>query len=185
MWWALLMRARIALLVTGSLTTTGHGLIGVPRAGSREGESGMPAYHLTVNSVGYDVNVASNTPLLWVLRDVIGLTGTKYGCGIERCGACTIWLDGDPGHSCEMDVTEGVGRQITTIEGLSPNSSDPVQQAWIAHQVPQCGFCQSGVIMKAAAAMHAGATGPEAVNEVDNLCVCGTYQRMREALNGI
>jgi len=140
-------------------------------------------FHLVVNGVGHDVNVPADTPLLWVLRDILGLTGTKYGCGIERCGACTVWVDGQPDRSCDMDLTEAVGRKITTIEGLSPTSSHPVQQAWIAHQVPQCGYCQSGVIMAAAGAMRAGATGPEAINEVQN--ICGTYQRMRDALNGI
>ena len=142
-------------------------------------------YHLVVNGVAHDVNVPASTPVLWVLRDILGLTGTKYGCGIERCGACTIWLDGAPDRSCDMDVTEAVGRKITTIEGLSPTSADPVQRAWVAHQVPQCGYCQSGVIMAAAGAIHAGATGAAAVNEIDNVCICGTYQRMREALNGI
>ena len=123
--------------------------------------------------------------MLWVLRDILGLTGTKYGCGIEVCGACTIWVDGEPERSCDMEIGEAVGAKITTIEGLSPNTSNPVQQAWIAHQVPQCGFCQSGVIMAAAGAMRGGATGPEAANQIGNVCICGTYQRMREALNSI
>jgi isoquinoline 1-oxidoreductase subunit alpha len=142
-------------------------------------------YRLTVNGVTHNVNVPAGTPMLWVLRDILGLTGTKYGCGIEVCGACTIWVNGEPERSCDMEVGEAAGASITTIEGLSPTTSNPVQQAWIAHQVPQCGFCQSGVIMVAAGAMRAGASGPEAANEIGNVCICGTYQRMREALNSI
>ena len=142
-------------------------------------------YHLEVNGVGHDVTTTADTPLLWTLRDIVGLTGTKYGCGIERCGACTVWIDGEPQLSCQVDTSSAAGRRITTIEGLSATSSHPVQEAWVAHQVPQCGFCQSGVIMKAAAKMNAGASGAEAFNEIDNLCVCGTYQRMGEALGGI
>ena len=142
-------------------------------------------YRLIVNGVARNVDVPAGTPMLWVLRDILGLTGTKYGCGIEVCGACTIWIDGEPERSCDMDVGEAVGSRITTIEGLSATTSNPVQKAWIEHQVPQCGFCQSGVIMAAAGAMRAGATGPEAANQIGNVCMCGTYQRMREALNSI
>ena len=142
-------------------------------------------YHFVVNGVAHNVDVPAGMPMLWVLRDVLGLTGTKYGCGIEACGACTIWVDGSPERSCDMEVSEAVGSKITTIEGLSHDSSHPVQRAWVADQVPQCGFCQSGVIMVAAGAMRAGASGPQAVNEVQNICICGTYQRMREALNSI
>ena len=142
-------------------------------------------YRLVVNGVARNVDVPAGTPMLWVLRDILGLTGTKYGCGIEVCGACTIWVNGEPERSCDMDVGEAVGSRITTIEGLSATTSNPVQKAWIAHQVPQCGFCQSGVIMAAAGAMRAGATGPEAANQIGNVCICGTYQRMREALNSI
>lgn len=142
-------------------------------------------YHLVVNGVAHNVDVPAGMPMLWVLRDVLGLTGTKYGCGIEACGACTIWVDGSPERSCDMEVAEAVGSNVTTIEGLSHNSSNPVQRAWVAHQVPQCGFCQSGVIMAAAGAVRAGASGPQAVNEVQNICICGTYQRMRDALNSI
>jgi isoquinoline 1-oxidoreductase alpha subunit len=96
-----------------------------------------------------------------------------------------VWIDGEPELSCQVDTSSAAGRRITTIEGLSPTSSHPVQEAWVAHQVPQCGFCQSGVIMKAAATVNAGASGSEAFNEIENLCVCGTYQRMGEALGGI
>src|SRR3954454_7157379 len=104
-------------------------------------------YHLVVNGIGYDVDVDGTTPLLWTLRDVIGLTGTKYGCGIERCGACTVYMDGGVNRSCITSTQQAAGHTIQTIEALSPDSSDPVQKAWVAHQVPQCGFCQSGVVM--------------------------------------
>src|SRR5579871_4933704 len=104
---------------------------------------------LNVNGATYQVNVDSGTPLLWVIRDTLGLTGTKYGCGIEECGACTVLVDGRAQRSCDMDVSEAVGHAITTIEGLSPTNSHPVQLAWIAEQVPQCGYCQSGMIMAA------------------------------------
>ncbi|MCB1744440.1 MAG: 2Fe-2S iron-sulfur cluster binding domain-containing protein, partial [Gammaproteobacteria bacterium] len=105
---------------------------------------------LLVNDEYYDVDVDPETPLLWVLRDVIGLTGTKYGCGIEKCWACTVWLDGEPKKSCVIEVKEAVGRSVTTIEGLSPDPerpAHPLQQAWIKAQVPQCGYCQSGMLM--------------------------------------
>ncbi len=138
---------------------------------------------LNVNGQNYTVNVSSSEmPLLWVLRDLIGLTGTKYGCGIEICGACTVLVDGEVKKSCDMDVTSAVGRKIVTIEGLSANSSHPAQQAWIAKQVPQCGYCQSGMLMAVAGAMKAGHHGSSIESEVNNLCVCGTYQRIREAV---
>jgi isoquinoline 1-oxidoreductase alpha subunit len=140
---------------------------------------------INVNGQDYPVNVDPTTPLLWVLRDVIGLTGTKYGCGIEVCGACTVMVDGQEEHSCVYEVKEAVGRRVTTIEGLSPDRSHPVQQAWIACQVPQCGYCQSGMIMAAAARLRAGAPGSEVANELGNLCVCGTYQRVRTALRSV
>ncbi|MCX6602691.1 MAG: 2Fe-2S iron-sulfur cluster-binding protein [Acidobacteria bacterium] len=137
---------------------------------------------LNVNGQNHQVNVSDGSmPLLWVLRDLLGLTGTKYGCGIEVCGACTVMVDGQPELSCDLDVTSAAGRKIVTIEGLSANRSHPVQQAWVAGQVPQCGYCQSGVIMTMACKMKAGARGSDAVKEVKNLCVCGTYQRMKEA----
>jgi len=141
---------------------------------------------LNVNGQTYNVNVDESTPLLWVLRDVIGLTGTKYGCGIEKCWACTVWLDGEPKKSCNMDVTEAVGRNVTTIEGLSSdpeNPDHPLQLAWIEAQVPQCGYCQSGMLMAAAARMNAdGGRTDQIVNELENICVCGSHQRIKEAL---
>ncbi len=137
---------------------------------------------LNVNGQNYPVDVTDGgMPLLWVLRDLIGLTGTKYGCGIEVCGACTVLVDGQAEHSCVFDVTSAVGKKVVTIEGLSANRSHPAQQAWINHQVPQCGYCQSGVLMTVAGQMKAGKRGTEALAETKNLCVCGTYQRMKDA----
>lgn len=141
---------------------------------------------LNVNGKAYQVNVDENTPLLWVLRDVLGLTGTKYGCGIEECFACTVIIDGQAEHSCVFDTSSAVGKQIITIEGLSPNRSHPLQKAWIAHQVPQCGYCQPGMIMAGAAQMMAGHTAAdEIMGEMHNICACGTYQRIREAVQSV
>jgi len=138
---------------------------------------------LNVNGHDYQVNVSDpSMPLLWVIRDLIGLTGTKYGCGIEVCGACTVLIDGQREHSCVFDASSAVGRKIVTIEGLSPDRSHPAQAAWIAHQVPQCGYCQSGMLMSVAGAINAGHRGAEILPEVGNLCVCGTYQRIKEAI---
>jgi isoquinoline 1-oxidoreductase alpha subunit len=140
---------------------------------------------LTLNVNGTDRSVVvsdPSMPLLWVLRDLLGLTGTKYGCGIEVCGACTVLMNGQPAHSCVIDVSSAVGTKVVTIEGLSANRSHPVQQAWIANQVPQCGYCQSGMIMSAAGAIQAGHHGSEITSELNNLCVCGTYQRIKQAV---
>lgn len=142
-------------------------------------------FTLTVNGRSHDVDVEPETPLLWVLRDSIGLTGTKYGCGIAQCGACTVHVDGQAAKSCNINAASVVGRKITTIEGLSPDRSHPVQKAWIEHTVPQCGYCQSGQIM-AASALLAKNPNPsdrqieEAMS--DNLCRCGTYSAIREAI---
>jgi isoquinoline 1-oxidoreductase subunit alpha len=116
---------------------------------------------------------------------VLGLTGTKYGCGIEVCGACTVLVNGQPEKSCDMDVSSAAGKAITTIEGLSPDRSHPVQKAWIANQVPQCGYCQSGMIMAAVGAINAGHHGSEIANEMNNVCICGTYPRIRKAVAGL
>ena len=142
-------------------------------------------YSLNVNGVSYSVNVDGSTPLLWVLRDVLGLTGTKYGCGIEVCGACTVLVNGQPEKSCDMDTSEAAGKTIVTIEGLSANRSHPAQKAWIDHQVPQCGYCQSGMIMACAGAMQAGHHGKEILSEMNNICVCGTYARIKDAVQGL
>lgn len=146
----------------------------------------MPSYNLNVNNKVYNVNVSSaDMPLLWVLRDVIGLTGTKYGCGIEICGACTVLVNGQAEKSCDMSVSEAANKTITTVEGLSPNKSHPAQVAWINNQVPQCGYCQSGVLMKVAGAMNSGTHGASIAKEINNICVCGTYQRMKKAVLGL
>jgi len=146
----------------------------------------MPTYVLNVNGVDRQASVSSaDMPLLWVLRDVLNLTGTKYGCGIEVCGACTVMIDGQREHSCVFNVSSAVGKKITTIEGLSTNRSHPAQQAWIDKQVPQCGFCQPGMLMSTACAMKAGHHGAEIASEVKNLCVCGTYPRIKQAIAGL
>jgi len=142
-------------------------------------------FKLNVNGTTYDVDVEPETPLLWVLRDTIGLTGTKFGCGIAQCGACTVHVDGEAVKSCSIPVDSVVGTMITTIEGLSEDSSHPVQRAWIEHTVPQCGYCQSGQIMAAAALLRR--TPNPTDKEIDeamagNLCRCGTYLRIRRAI---
>lgn len=143
----------------------------------------MMTLKLNVNNVDHTVTVNDpSMPLLWVLRDLLGLTGTKYGCGIEVCGACTVLVDGQREHACVFDVTSAIGKKVTTIEGLSPDRSHPAQQAWIANQVPQCGFCQSGMLMCVAGAMKAGHHGSEIASELKNLCVCGTYPRIKQAI---
>ncbi len=139
---------------------------------------------LNVNGVVHQLNVDANTPLLWVLRDHLGLTGTKFGCGIEVCGACTVLLDNEAEKTCEMSVSEAQGRNIRTIEGLSAIMA-PLQQAWIEEQVPQCGYCQSGMLMAAAALLsqHANPSDSEINGAMNNICVCGTYQRVRAAIH--
>jgi isoquinoline 1-oxidoreductase alpha subunit len=139
---------------------------------------------LNVNGRDYEITVNDpSMPLLWALRDLIGLTGTKYGCGIEVCGACTVMIDGQREHSCVYDVSSAVGKKIVTIEGLSPDRSHPAQQAWIKNQVPQCGYCQPGMLMCTAAAMQAGHHGSEILSELNHLCVCGTYGRIKTAVS--
>lgn len=144
------------------------------------------AFTLTINGTAHEVDVEPETPLLWVLRDSVGLTGTKFGCGIAQCGACTVHLDGQPIRSCSTPAASAVGRQITTIEGLSPDRSHPVQRAWVEHTVPQCGYCQSGQIMAAAALLVRNPNPSD--SEIDaamagNLCRCGTYSRIRRAIH--
>ncbi|HSN70474.1 MAG TPA: (2Fe-2S)-binding protein [Steroidobacteraceae bacterium] len=141
---------------------------------------------LTVNGKTHEVDAAPDTPLLWVLRDHIGLTGTKYGCGMALCGACTVHLDGKPTRSCVIPVSRVGDRDITTIEGLSQGRSHPVQQAWIEIDVPQCGYCQSGQIMSAAALLAENpAPSDEDIDRAmdGNLCRCGTYPRIRKAIH--
>ena len=145
----------------------------------------MPPYSLLVNGRRHTVDVAANTPLLWVLRDNLGLTGTKFGCGIALCGACAVHIDGEAVRSCVLPVSAVGTKPITTIEGLSPTATHRVQKAWIAEDVPQCGYCQSGQIMAAAALLARTAQPNDA--EIDaamtNICRCGTYQRIRAAIH--
>jgi isoquinoline 1-oxidoreductase alpha subunit len=130
------------------------------------------------------VDVEPEMPLLWVLRDELGLTGSKYGCGIAACGACTVHIDGQPVRACVMPISAVEGRSVTTIEGLSPHGTHRVQKAWIQLQVPQCGFCQSGMIMAAAALLEQNNSPSDADIEaaMTNLCRCGTYHRVRQAI---
>ncbi len=144
------------------------------------------AIAFSINGKSTSVDVAPDTPLLWVIRDTLGLTGTKFGCGMALCGACTVHLDGEPTRSCVTPVSALAGKKITTIEGLSKDRSHPVQKAWIELDVPQCGYCQSGQIMSAAALL---ARKPKPTDsDIDeamagNLCRCGTYQRIRAAIH--
>ena len=140
---------------------------------------------LNVNGAVRDFEAEDDTPLLWVLREQLGLTGTKYGCGIAMCGACTVHIDGVPTRSCVRPVSSvGAAEKIVTIEGLSPNGSHPVQKAWVALDVPQCGFCQSGMIMAAAALLREKPKPSDAdIDEaMSNICRCGTYNRIRAAI---
>ncbi len=145
----------------------------------------MARFNLTVNGKNVEVDVAPDTPMLWVLRDHLKLVGTKYGCGIAQCGACTVHLNGTAVRSCSVPVS-GVGNQaITTIEGLSEDGKHPLQEAWIEHDVPQCGYCQAGQIMNAAAflATNSSPTDEEIENGMSgNICRCGTYVRIRAAI---
>ena len=146
----------------------------------------MPTYTIRVNGTNRDVNVDADTRLLWVLRDLLGLTGTKYGCGIAQCGACTVHLNGRATRSCTLPISQVGDRAITTIEGLSPNATHAVQRAWIAEDVPQCGYCQSGQVMTAAALLASNKTPTDA--DIDSamdglICRCGTYDRIRRAIH--
>ena len=145
----------------------------------------MAAIRLNINGKDYNTSLDPNTPLLWALRDGFNLTGTKYGCGMGLCGACTVHLDGEAVRSCQTPVGSVGAKKVTTIEGLSGNRSHPVQVAWIAEQVPQCGYCQSGQIMQAAAFL--AKNHRPSSEEIDqamsgNICRCGTYQRIRRAI---
>jgi isoquinoline 1-oxidoreductase subunit alpha len=146
----------------------------------------MASISFQVNGKPQSVEVDPDTPLLWVLRDNLSLTGTKYGCGIGQCGACTVHLEGNPTRSCSIAVSDVAGKSVTTIEGLSADRSHAIQQAWIAEQVPQCGYCQSGQVMAAAALLAKKPKPADA--DIDrsmsgNICRCGTYQRIRRAIH--
>ncbi|HET7165723.1 MAG TPA: (2Fe-2S)-binding protein [Pseudolabrys sp.] len=140
---------------------------------------------LTVNGMAYSLDVESETPLLWVIRDELGMTGTKFGCGIAQCGACTVHVDGEAVRSCSIQVGDVANKSITTIEGLSPDAKHPVQQAWLAEDVPQCGYCQSGQIMAAVAFLkeHPKPTDADIDANLTNICRCGTYVRIRSAIH--
>lgn len=142
---------------------------------------------ITVNGVTHTLpsTVDASTPILWILRDALGLTGTKYGCGIEECGACTVLVDGGPERSCQMFLRDVSGSKVTTIEGLSPTGTHPVQQAWVTAQVPQCGYCQSGMILAAVALLKRipKPTDADIDAAMTNICACGTYQRIRAAIH--
>jgi isoquinoline 1-oxidoreductase alpha subunit len=146
----------------------------------------MAAIKFSLNGKAQTIDVVPQMPLLWVLRDTLGLTGTKFGCGMALCGACTVHLNGQPTRSCITPVSSVAGKNITTIEGLSPDSSHPVQRAWIEEDVPQCGYCQSGQIMTAAALLTKAANPTDAdIDEAlrGNICRCGTYQSIRRAVH--
>ena len=146
----------------------------------------MDAIAITVNGQAHSVEVSPDTPLLWVLRDTLGMTGTKFGCGQALCGACTVHVDGEATRSCVTSVSSVAGRKITTIEGISGDGQHPVQQAWLADQVPQCGYCQVGMIMTTAALLEKNAKPSDAdIDEAlaGHICRCGTYQRIRAAVH--
>ena len=140
---------------------------------------------INVNGTQHAVDVPPETPLLWVIRDELGLTGTKFGCGVAQCGACTVHLDGAATRSCVYPVSSAVGKRVETIESLSVDNSHPVQQAWIAEQVPQCGYCQSGQIMAAVALLREAPrpTDLQIDQAMTNICRCGTYDRIRSAIH--
>jgi isoquinoline 1-oxidoreductase alpha subunit len=140
---------------------------------------------LSVNGKTYQVNAAPDTPLLWVIREHLQLTGTKFGCGMAQCGACTVHIDGNPTRSCQVPLSAATGKKITTIEGLHPQGQHPLQVAWVAEQVPQCGYCQSGQIMQAAAllASNPNPTDEQIVSHMSgNICRCATYLRIKRAI---
>lgn len=146
----------------------------------------MASFQLKINNKKYEVDADPQTPLLWVIRDQVGLTGTKYGCGIAQCGACTVHLNGNAVRSCSLPISSVSGQDITTIEGLSEDNSHPVQKAWLEVQAPQCGYCQSGQIMSAAALLKRNPKPSE--DAIDgamsgNICRCGTYTRIRQAIH--
>ena len=142
---------------------------------------------LKINGVSHELNVEPDAPLLWVIRDEVGLTGTKFGCGIAQCGACTVHVNGAAQRSCVTPVSSVAGAEITTIEGLGANGLTPIQEAWIKHQVPQCGYCQSGMIMAVSALLkiRPHPTDDELATTIGNICRCGTYPRIRTAVRDL
>jgi aerobic-type carbon monoxide dehydrogenase small subunit (CoxS/CutS family) len=153
---------------------------------ARQSQSALTSLTLKVNGRQHKVEAFPDTPLLWVIRDNLGLRGTKFGCGRSLCGACTVHIDGEATRSCVTPVSFAAGKSIVTIEGLSPDGSHPLQQAWVRLEVPQCGYCQSGQIMSAAALLAKNSDPSD--NDIDafmsgNICRCGTYQRIRAAIH--
>jgi isoquinoline 1-oxidoreductase alpha subunit len=151
-------------------------------------KKGIAMANLNINGKTFTVDVEPDTPLLWAIRENVGLTGTKYGCGIAQCGACTVHVDGVATRSCSVQVSDAEGKQITTIEGLaSGDTLHKVQQAWIANDVPQCGYCQSGMIMAVAALLKdkPKPTDKDIDEAITNICRCGTFQQVREAIHAI
>ena len=149
---------------------------------------GIAMANLTINGKSFDIDVEPDTPLLWAIRENVGLTGTKYGCGIAQCGSCTVHIDGVAMRSCGVLVSEAVGKKITTIEGLADNGVlHKVQKAWIANDVPQCGYCQSGMIMAVAALLKdkPKPIDQDIVETITNICRCGTFQQVREAIHAV
>jgi isoquinoline 1-oxidoreductase alpha subunit len=169
------------------LNYSGFGSNIVPKVHSMDELSrGNAMANLTINGKAFDVDVEPDTPLLWAIRENIGLTGTKYGCGIAQCGSCTVHIDGVAVRSCGVVVSDAVGKQITTIEGLAGNGAlHKVQQAWINNDVPQCGYCQSGMIMAVAALLKdkPKPTDKDIDEAITNICRCGTFQQVREAIH--
>ena len=146
----------------------------------------MPSYNLNINNKSYPAEADADMPMVWVLRDILGLTGTKFGCGAAQCGACMVHLDGDGIRSCISPVSRAIGKEIVTIEGLDEKLSKPLQEAWIQEDVPQCGYCQSGQIMAAAILLRDNPNPTD--GDIDdamtgNICRCGTYQRVRKAIH--
>ena len=145
----------------------------------------MAKHEININNISHQVDVDSNTPLLWVLRDNLGLVGTKYGCGMAQCGACTVHVDGTAVRSCMLPISSVANKKVTTIEGLSKDGTHPVQKAWLEHDVPQCGYCQAGQIMTAAALLNdnKNPSDQDIDNAMDgNICRCGTYTRIKKAI---
>jgi len=149
---------------------------------------GINMFRLNINGSVHEVDADPDTPLLWVIRELVGLTGTKYGCGIAQCGACTVHLDGTAVRSCSLAVSAvSPGQKIVTIEGLSPDGSHPVQKAWVASDVPQCGYCQTGMIMAVTALLRETPkpTDADIDSAITNICRCGTFQRVRAAIHAV
>jgi isoquinoline 1-oxidoreductase subunit alpha len=182
------MTARIGFqLVLSVLPKEPCGTLPVMLRKPRQSQGVAEVVQLKVNGASHEIDVEPDTPLLWVLRDELNLTGTKFGCGIAQCGACTVHVDGQAQRSCVLPIGAVGSSEITTIEGLSANGLTPVQQAWIDHQVPQCGYCQSGMIMAVSAllAKNSAPTDDELNTAITNICRCGTYPRIRAAVHSL